>query len=273
MSNLRDKAREIKAAGEAERGNFEPSGTPLRVYNYWLNNSKSHTANSLKAGVRGENFCHFWRVVVIWAGLLAVGRSFERFLESKIGMVLSVLAGLLAVYALLNTAGILGAVLIALASTAAIAALVTGAYFLHKRFWNNAWNDTLATVLLVAFGVIVAGLVISMLVLAVIDFGLIVLPLIVAGVAAFLGVIWGLASLSEFISGRRALRRKAQRAAWEEARSKFLAGEGPDPYEVEPSEPGRIKKFFSTLADFLILITQIVRVKKWKICPMVDIQA
>jgi hypothetical protein len=35
--------------------------------------------------------------------------------------------------------------------------------------------------------------------------------------------------------------------------------------------PGRIAKFFKGAGDFCHLIFQVVRVKKWKICPFVEI--
>lgn len=61
MTDWGDKAREIHKRGMEERGDYSPRGFPLRVYNYWARTS-GHAP-------RRENFCHYWRVVLIWGPL------------------------------------------------------------------------------------------------------------------------------------------------------------------------------------------------------------
>ena len=53
----------------------------------------------------------------------------------------------------------------------------------------------------------------------------------------------------------------------------MLRGEiTPDEYVYGPKkEPGRLKKFFAGLGDFFVLAANVVRVKKWKICPLVEV--
>lgn len=50
--SLRGKASEVLAEGVAQRGHFTPSGAPLRMYNYWLNNSVSNRALNIRTGVK-----------------------------------------------------------------------------------------------------------------------------------------------------------------------------------------------------------------------------
>lgn len=263
---LRDKAAEIKAAGEAERGNFEPHGAPLRVYNYWLNNSESTKAELIKAGHRRENFCHFWRVVVIWAPLLRVILSLEKFGESKFGKVVMGLVVVASIFVLFTTTGALHILLEALGVTLAVSAVVTGLMFLHAQFWNSEWNDTVSVALMYATGAIGVIALFALLVLGYLDFGFMFFVWLLGGLAAVAGTTFLGYSLAEFISGRRAIANERVRAE----RYAFLEEHGNFP-EDEPREPGMVSKFFTALADFLILSAQIVRVKKWKICPMVDI--
>src|SRR4051812_11756485 len=95
MSNLRTRASEIKAAGEAERGNFEPTGAPKRLYQYWLSHSTTSRADKVRTGLQRENFCHFWRVVAIWAPLMFLRRGVvkaaeNRFVQIAVAIVLAV---------------------------------------------------------------------------------------------------------------------------------------------------------------------------------------
>lgn len=59
------KSQEILERGRQERATFtpEPDSAPTRAYWYWVNKRRD--------GVRprNENFCHFWRVILIWAPL------------------------------------------------------------------------------------------------------------------------------------------------------------------------------------------------------------
>src|SRR6478609_6954006 len=126
--SLRDKAREIKAEGESERGNFTPHGVPLRMYNYWLNSTDGKKALAIRVGIRKENFCHFWRVVAIWAPLLWIGRVLERVIFNPITGALVATAAAVALIASLfiwhNFAAVMGMVLVVVL---ALAVIVCGA--------------------------------------------------------------------------------------------------------------------------------------------------
>jgi len=63
MSQLRQQATVLKTAGAATRRNWNPSpdSSHFKVYRWWLRKSGKQ--------VPVENFCHYWRVVVLWAPL------------------------------------------------------------------------------------------------------------------------------------------------------------------------------------------------------------
>lgn len=271
MSDFRTKAREIKAAGEAERGNFAPSGVPLRIYNYWLTNSLSTHAREVREGSRKENFCHFWRVVVIWALALRVGLGIIKFVESKAGMYFTIGLAIAGVIVALYSMEIIVPVLIVAGSIVAFAVLAAGVYYAIRRFWNSDWNDRAAAVAGWAGGFVCAAGILFVLTVLVIEEGWIALVILAGILVGSIAVGIGGFVLSDYISGKRALAREKQMRAEEEAWNNYLATGGPMPGRVAPRQPGMVSKFFSGLADFLILAAQIVRVKKWKICPTVSI--
>lgn len=74
--SLREKAQEVKAAGEAQRGNWEPPEFSKKVYRYWAERS-----NNVPAG--RENLCHFGRVFFIWAPLMVLRRGVRSVFENE----------------------------------------------------------------------------------------------------------------------------------------------------------------------------------------------
>ena len=97
MSNFRTKARDIKQAAEAERGNFQPTGAPLRLYNYWLERTNSKRGIAVRLGVSRENFCHFWRVVAIWAPFMWFRQKADKVVTHPVFIIGFVLAAVAAV--------------------------------------------------------------------------------------------------------------------------------------------------------------------------------
>lgn len=274
--NFKKKTSEVLERGKAERGNFEPHGAPLRVYKYWLRNSTGSKAAAIKLGKRRENFCHFWRVVAIWAPLLWLLRKGEAVVTTKtfVGLVAAVLVGLV-VWAGFTSASflaVLGWIALALLAAAVVVGIILGIVWLKRKYWKSEWNDRAGKI---AFGVWVTIMTVylgSMLVIGFIEIGWMLLVYIVGGLIALVAVVVGLSKLSDYISGKRAIA-KAKRKAEEEAAWDAYYSGGPHPYKKAKKyrEPGKISKFFSGLGDFLIFAFQIVRVKKWKICPMVDV--
>lgn len=296
MSDFRNKAREVYEQGVEERGNFTPTGTPLKIYQWWAKRSPNAPER--------ENFCHFWRVVVIWAPLMWLVNKVEDLAGRRGVQVYSLLIALALVVWLAFTVHSIG--IIAICLMAAIYAAIgffTGGYLAVpqeeidedfrfnrtilkpvfvltlpfallafgtvklKRAWQEDWTDYLLVTLMGLVGLGALAILVSV----IIQNGLIavfILLGIVAGIAAIFGV--GVA-LTTFFAGRRAKRNAAARAARSKALEAFWAGEGPDPDAVEPREPSKISKFFSSVLDFAILVGQIIRVKKWKICPTVEV--
>lgn len=311
MSNLREKARAVKAAGEAERGNFEPTGAPKRLYAYWLRNSDSSKAEAIRWGTRKENFCHFWRVVAIWAPLMWLSKKFSDNLDI-IGVVLGliVVAAFVTALILVNDFWlvVLGALGIIVGFTVGVFGLIAGisatltpeerrradlmrnrktiiisgiigfptfivgflfAHLLglvHRFVWQPAKNHpkpalAVFLVLLSQIGLwgayAISGL-----------SGMVVLTLIVLGAAAIVALgVFVAVVVSDYVSGKRELVRQQHELYYE------THGEYPVVEKKQPSVVDRkIDAFFRGIGDFIILIAQVVRVNKWKICPIVEVK-
>lgn len=300
--SLRDKAREVKSAGESERGNFTPHGVPLRIYQWWLSQSKSKRARAIRAGRRRENFCHFWRVVLFWAPLRKVAQGFNK-IAPYLAVLVLIAAVVVFVWGLIVSQSMLIFVLQALGMIAAIASFVVGliggtAIALGEERQKRADLPPLRySVPFAIFGLPTA--IVAFIITKAIIFdgnnlslynkqigfsalGLLALVVVlgIGSTAGWFNMIWiilGFAALivlallvvfmisllADYISGKRSLA-KTQAA---EAREKFLIEHGHYPFV----EPGRVAKFFSGAGDFIVLLAQVVRVNKWKICPLVEI--
>ena len=272
MSNFRSKAREIKAAGEAERGNFEPTGAPLRLYNYWLSETRSERGRKIRDGYRKENFCHFWRVVAIWAPLMFLRRKGEDFVTSKVGVALLILTALVSVATVVTTVGDWTDFLIGVGGAVAFVAVLMG--IIIGSHWLIENHPKVATGGAIAF---LAIAVLAFFTALIIDFGAVPVLAWTAGIAGGIAaLVFILVKVGEWISGLRAIAREKARAAEDEAWTRFYDGEGPDPSARPEPKPDpawlvAVSNFFRGIGDFLILVGQIVRVKKWKICPMVEV--
>lgn len=301
--NFREKANEIRAVGEQTRGDYTPKGAPARIYNYWLNNSESIDATAIRSGGRKENFCHYWRVVAIWSPLLMLG--------NKIGlngfMLLIFLANLgIIIYAGVSTGsylavfgGVALGLSVALGTIAGILAarqtradtefnydarqtLVLRLCFLFGLptallFFGISWlvlhkpDQTAKALGRTAFAVGVAAAASALIWVIAMEGPMVILYIIgiVGGcvllAAALLSLGYGIVTLIEYSRGKQALRET-------QAKNEYFEKHG----EVPPAtvrKPSPVKKFFSGVGDFIVLIAQVVRVNKWKICPVVETQA
>lgn len=294
--SLKEKAREVREAGAAERGNYSPKAdsVPLRLYNSWA------AKRPRKVPTR-ENFCHYWRVVLIWAPLWAIWQPIEDFLGTKAGLL--TLAGI--VLAVLVTALSFGGstAWIALAFTLLGAYAITGIIiglasgFTHGNydsfednfgtkakyyfilgvpfFWlsrgirararkvpEDKWEtigDWTFKVFIALGSLLIGGMVVL---LAITETKGFLLGL--ALIAAVALLITGLVFLADYL--------KAKHKKSVEARTKYVPTEEFGyTYNRKVVEPSRVAKFFMAIGDFLNLLIQVVRVKKWKICPIVEI--
>lgn len=308
--SLREKAREVKAAGEAERGNFTPTGAPLRVYKYWASRTKNAPKN--------ENFCHFWRVVAFWAPFMAFRNAFSAVTESLFTNVF--VLGFLAV-ALVVALLVLGitfaqfgtGLVLALVVLYAVVGLIIGAVYADEKYKvanykpyidHNGGEDrsdepqvdtvvqkvAWVTGLVSWFSYAIAAVTLRL------DKetketigGVIVIAALLVTAAGFVWALFDVigwwtpvaiaafaAAVALFASGvialgnlAQALRRRSRDKA---AKRPVVVKEVSEPTEpTAPREPGKVSKFFTGIADFLILIAQVARVNKWKICPIVTI--
>lgn len=281
MSNFREKAQEIKSAGIAERNNFTPHGVPKRIYSYWLNNSQSRKAVDIRTGYRRENFCHFWRVVVIWAGLLRLGHFLMNVFDTVITTKwFAIIAGMMMAVAFTIALTVTGAWLGFLAVIGIIVGIIAlsfgivlGCIVLHDKYWNSDWNERAGKIAGWSVLSLMAAFAIFLIVLLTINVGWIFLICLGIAVVLASGLIYGISKWTNHLAGKRALARKKHQ--------EFVHSLTYDEYcnwideQGKKPEPGRFDKalvtFFSGIGDFLILIGQIVRVKKWKICPFVEI--
>jgi hypothetical protein len=273
MSDFRSKAREIKAAGEAERGNFEPTGAPLRLYNYWLSETRSDRGRAIRRGDRKENFCHFWRVVAIWAPLMFLRRKAEAFFTSKVGIAITVAVALFALATVVTTVGDWTDFLLGVGGAVAFVAVLMG--IIIGVDWLRQKHEK------VLIGIIIAGLAVAVLAFftaLVLDFGLVPVLAWTAGIAGGVAaLVFILIKVGEWISGLRSIAKAKAKAEHDAAWEAYLNDEGPNPYARPERKPDpawlvAVFGFFRGIGDFLILLGQIVRVKKWKICPMVEVR-
>lgn len=280
--SLREKAQEVKAAGEAARGDFTPSGAPLRAYKYWAARSKNVPDR--------ENFCHFWRVVVFWAPFMAFRRGVESMFSSPVFLGLVAAVCLVAiVLAGLTWTEFGAAALLVFVTIYACAGLVFGAVYADEKAkgrsenwlkWSTfatlptSWasysamtvsnkldRSTKRTVGNALLALIATAGLIAILVAGFADLGwsfLLVLLGFVLALAVFVAVIIALGNVAQSL-----------RAYKYEKKAAAIDNDEDEP--VEEKTPGKVSQLLTSIADFLILAVQVVRVNKWKICPLVTI--
>lgn len=275
MSNLRERAAEIKAAGEEERGNFTPTGVPLRMYEFW--NSISDKGPRVTG--KKENFCHFWRVVVFWAPLFAVLYAVVAVADNRAVRMVSYVGTAALVLFALFTFGLapmdfligagLGAALIAVGGTVGFGLYKFGC-------WVQDWPDrvqiyAMKTVIggLITGGVVAIGSIIVSAAMA--EGWLLVLGGIGIGLVSLVALIAFMTVLIDFIAGRRKLAKQRALDEWEAFYAKH--GMSPETAKRDAKAARGPSKFWTGVADVLIFLGQIVRVNKWKVCPLVEIDS
>lgn len=223
MSRIGKLAADIESRGREKRETWQPKagGAPLRSYLWWRDETGHHRAQ--------ENFCHFWRVVLIWSPLLRLRRLVTFGKLQKIDSGDLFLAFMLLVTAL------------------GVIAMVVG---LAGALWPaiGAWA-VLAS------------------------------PAMIAGTAgAGVGFICGASATSDKV---QAYRRQKQ-----ENKPRVVVGASAKSADVHPQKKPvvwpaiksallKVGRPFGRVAvacwEYAVLVAQVVRVKKWKICPIVEI--
>lgn len=273
MSKFADKAEAIVAEGEAKRKEWTPSGVPLRLYNFWLESSTSKKAREIKYGSRKENFCHFWRVVAIWAPLNWLGDKVDAVLSHRFTMPTIVTLCVVGFFAAVLLGGGLPGlfwVAVGVVGLVAAVAVLVGVSALIDRYPNG--SKKLGLFLLKAVGVLAGiGAVVGFVWLT----GWFGIAALVVG-----GILGGLVTLNierigEWIEDwreRSEAAERARRAKRSAELNAYFNEHGYYPSEAPAKEPGRVKKFFTGVGDLIIMLAQVARVKKWGICPLVEIE-
>lgn len=259
--NLRQRAKQTYAKGVAERGNFTPSGTPLNMYKYWAKQAR-HVPER-------ENFCHYWRVVAIWAPLAFFRNLGLRVLNNPIVQILGVVAIIAGiVYAAANIHAVLIGLLVSLVILvgAVVGVLIgLGIQKLIRKVWRSKWNDVIMLRVIPSLLVLLALSMLSIVVVSLwSDVGAWSLLIILLGILAIVGFGALFNITINYLIGRRIGKSEKLVCDYE----RFAGRETESTIRM----PGRMSRFFNGILDILIFVFQVVRVKKWKICPTVDIK-
>lgn len=291
--NFKDKAKRTVERGRADRANYIPDrdSAPLRMYQFWA------SVRPKKVPTR-ENFCHYWRVVVIWAPIWFVLFKTTNALENKTVRNLVFLMAALAVLSLIGFGGPVAWLAFGgiLASCYTLVGIIFGAYYADEGYdEKNNGRIALAFTLpaLVGIGLyhgirkfknrkrrvhlsegakdfvvralfvllmLAGGTVIAL--YAIVDLTAFLMALVL--LAAFGLLVFALSYLASFLKNRRDASVKQRTTFVEKEEFGYI-------HTVAVVKPSRTAKFFIAIGDFLNLAFQVVRVKKWKICPIVEI--
>ena len=219
------KSEQILKDGAAIRQTFtpEPNSAPTRAYKYWVESSQHGLYPE------NENFCHFWRVVLIWAP----------------------------VWWVLNHT-ILSAPVERAVNKINIPPIPAKA------------KKVILTSLLVAWCALMAFL----LVVAIVQEPVVLLVLLGVGlfVAAFFGILVWIGGITE---EKRIKRRATEREEFQKALDAWLYENGPSPWAKPEAtvekKPSRFKKLLAAFREYSLVVVNAVRVKKWRICPFVEV--
>ena len=291
--SFKDRARRVVEQGQKDRANYSPEegSVPLRMYRYWASVRPDVVADR-------ENFCHYWRVVAIRAPVWFILNKTRAVLEGRIGFAIAVAAVIaLTVLGVFGGGDALFGAALGFGIFYTAIGMLIGAIYQASLFEGDTDDDPTGRMLMLIFTlpallgrglaylvhsisnskravnvltVLGKGAVALVLTASV---GLLIFGLIadtigfligIAAVGVCIAVVFGLSVLGSFF--------KERHKASVEARTTYE--EYDNGYYVETRavvEPSRFAKFFIAIGDFLNLAFQVVRVKKWKICPIVEV--
>lgn len=222
MSRIRRKSEAVLDRGRQDRDTWSPQlgSAPLRHYMWWRQQTGKYRAQ--------ENFCHFWRVVLIWAPLLRLRKANPFKGRSVDWKLVGIACCVLAAYAL-------------------VVSLTWDAF--------SWWSLLIAPVVMLLWS----------------------------------GVIVGFSTLLDLLGGKlrsaRANRRIHRRTTVRQEDTFEIVGAVASEDAKRPRKRLRdtrlyvalsrvarpVARFLSSCADYVVLLAQVIRVKKWKICPIVEI--
>lgn len=307
MSDLRIRASEVKARGVAERGNFVPPDFIQTIYKYWLAHTNSDKGKKVRYGERKENFCHFWRVVAFWAPLMAVRRGIAA--AAPVILTLASIAAVATVAIVLTLTGswldlgmiVLMAALILYVGVGLMAGVGVGyelasenkrlrkeqdEYWLYLfaptsmpaypagrffywlgRKWKNTPSFRRNTGMTVAVLSVIATVALYVLAFIFATKSALIMTGIIAGATALVAIVGFIGvHIADYVNGKRKIA--------EEAEAEFKASLDENEYYEYmrlAQEPSNFAKFMIAIGDVIVFTFQVIRVNKWKICPLVDI--
>ncbi len=102
----REKARAVRTAGTQQRGHYDPpaDSAHYRTYCRWVARTRYYTAR--------ENFCHYWRVVLLYAPAYWLRTQAHRLRIPALVALFAIFAGALVTAIALHPTAVLGAVAI-----------------------------------------------------------------------------------------------------------------------------------------------------------------
>jgi hypothetical protein len=303
--NLRSKTKQVLEKGEAERRSVDPvEGTlPVKLYNYWASRTPSDVPER-------ENFCHYWRVILFWAPMYFLGEKFLNFVSTTYGTVIMFLSILLSLALVFTTSSsITFAFLFIGLLLSGVVGIVSAMFLLDRKYSKSpilsedevqyarkgAVLGFVGSIPTLAVFYFVRGLmlvsrkipkpskrVVKYAERSVLTFCLIALTLVLGlgiyelfigigwwTVAVILGVPAAILGFGTFLM-RAEEKHDKQRRAEQEARWEYfdIHGEFPTP---PAKKPGTLKKIYHGFLDLVVFVFQVIRTKKWKICPYVDV--
>lgn len=210
MSRMKQKADQVLAEGRASRETWTPKlgSTPLRVYRWWRRETGHY--------IYQENFCHFWRVVLIWAPFLRIRQM----------MRLNSMADKFSAPGFVKNMN---------DKQWGIGLIVFAFLVAMVLYSTKFWPDFGWWALLIALGCVILN---------------------VLSVITFIALVAFVVFVGEKLTGAIKRRRLPKPAPTQSVTKRVVAG---------ARSAGR------STGEFAVLAGQVIRTKKWKVCPLVEI--
>jgi MFS family permease len=294
--SLKTRTQEVLEAGKAKRGDWQPEkgSWSERRYQYYHKRTGK--------GRENENFCRFWRVATIWATKERWAERAENVSDKTYGIIAVLVYALIISLFAQSSAWLVSVIIVAV--PLAVAGIISTVELLRKRSrweepltdkqrklawvfaalafpvslpiagltwvirrWPSEWNETVVNVILGIFSLGVLALFVFFIIdtfhdwtwAAVITIA-IVAVIVTAVVAAF-------AFAAVLISGFREKKKEARQNEYER---RLDAGEPVEYTAIVHPFSAWLGRLFTNIGDIIIFVAQVVRVKKWKVCPLVQ---
>lgn len=250
--SLRSKAGNIRTHANDTRGVITAHGVPLRIYNYWRDNTLDNVGQ--------ENLCHFVRVILFWAPLMWLGGVIRRYRTALTAMAIAVGATAIVMCSMWWSDFALA--LLWLAIVLFVLTCAIGSGMLIKRYVPRVTSALLLKLTTYMSVGLLLALTVAWLVLGVIEYGWLFLAVFIGAVAMF-GTVVALSIWLSYRAEKKELLRTVRDHEYFEQH-----GELPP---VADSNTNLVKRFFTGIGAFIVIIFEYVRASKLKVCPFVKV--